>query len=115
MAILLRAGFIVPSSVPTGQLKEFRDLTRMRVRVVKDKTRVKNGFHNFLDSMLVKLGLSDASECGANQTLLRALTGDYYGLTTDQRRALRMLSDTQGIMVINLVSEVYHLRRFFTC
>ncbi len=114
LAVLLRAGFIIPSYVPAGLLKELRDLTRMRTRIVKDKTRLKNRCHSILDSMLVKLGLSDVFGKKGRHTLLRALNGDYDGLTEDQRTAFGTMSEAQGMMVIDLMSEVSHLEERVT-
>lgn len=109
LSVLLRAGFIIPSYVPAGLVKELRDLTRMRARIVKDKTRLKNRCHSILDSMLMRLGVSDVFGTAGRQTLLRALQGDYEGLTEDQRKAFSTMSETQGMMVVDLIAEVRHL------
>lgn len=109
LAVLLRGGFIIPSYVPAGLMKELRELTRMRARIVKDKTRVKNRCHRILDSMLMELGVSDVFGREGRHTLLTALQGDYAGLTEDQRRAFRTMSESQGMMVLDLLAEVTHL------
>ncbi len=109
LAVLLRAGFIIPSYVPAGLLKELRDLTRMRARIVKDKTRLKNRCHSILDSMLMRLGVSDVFGKKGRQTLLNALQSDYEGLTDDQRKAFSTMSESQGMMVIDLIAEINHL------
>ncbi|MHA1881498.1 MAG: IS110 family transposase [Candidatus Thorarchaeota archaeon] len=114
LAVLLRAGFIIPSYVPAGSMKELRDLTRMRARIVKDKTRLKNRCHNILDSMLMKLGASDVFGAKGRQTLLRALTGDYDGLTEDQHKAFSAMSESQGMMVVDLIAEVSHMEERVT-
>ena len=73
LAVLLRAGFVIPSFVPKGVIKDLRDATRMRARLMKDLARTKNRCHRILDTVLVDLGLSDAFGKGARLTLLRAL------------------------------------------
>ncbi len=109
LAVLLRAGFIIPSYVPAGLVRELRELTRMRAQIVKDKTRLKNRCHRILDAMLMRLGVSDVFGTEGRQTLLRALQGDYDGLTEDQRKAFRTMSEAQGMMVVDLLAEVKHL------
>lgn len=114
LAVLLRAGFIIPSYVPAGLLKELRDLTRMRARIVKDKTRLKNRCHNILDSMLMRLGVSDVFGKRGRQTLLGALQGDYEKLTEDQRKAFSTMSEAQGMMVVDLITEITHMEERVT-
>jgi transposase len=114
LAVLLRGGFIIPSYVPVGLMKELRELTRMRARIVKDKTRLKNRCHRIFDSMLMRLGVSDVFGTKGRYTLLKTLKGDYVGLTEDQRKAFSTMSEGQGMMVVDLITEVTHLEERVT-
>jgi len=109
LAVLLRAGFIIPSYVPAGLMKELRDITRMRDRIVRDKSRLKNRCHSILDSMLVRLGLSDVFGNRGRQTLIRALNGDFKELPEEQRQVFEGASTAQRLMVVDLMEAISQL------
>jgi transposase len=111
LAVLLRAGFVRPSYVPTGIIRDLRDATRMRARLMRDLARTKNRCHRVLDMVLVDLGLGDVFGKGARTTLLRALRGGYEGLTEDQRCSFERVSEVQRLMVCDLVSNMEQLEQ----
>ncbi len=53
---LLMHGLIRPSFVPSQQMRDLRDLTRMRTKVVQDHTRVTNRIQAILEDANIKLG-----------------------------------------------------------
>lgn len=106
LAVLLRAGFVRPSYVPRGLIKDLRDATRMRARLMKDLARTKNRCHRLLDTVLVDLGLSDAFGKGARLTLLRALKGQYEGLTEEQQLPFESVSEVQRLIICDLVANM---------
>lgn len=111
LAVLLRAGFISPSYVPTGHIKDLRDLTRMRARVQKDITRLKNRCHRFLDTILVQLALKDVFAKKSRETVVRALDGDYQELSEDQRAAFESVRGSQRMIITELLTEVEGLEQ----
>jgi len=111
LAVLLRAGFVRPSYVPTGIIKDLRDATRMRARLMRDLARTKNRGHRVLDTVLVDLGLSDAFGKGARITLLRALRGEYEGLTEDQQQSFESVTEVQRLSICDLVENMETLER----
>ena len=58
---LLRNGLIKPSYVPERRLRELRELTRLRVRLVHTRTAFENRYHKILNRVNIRLGsrLSD--------------------------------------------------------
>ncbi len=111
LAVLLRAGFVKPSYVPTGPIKDLRDLTRMRARVQKDITRLKNRCHRFLDTVLVQLALKDVFAKRSRETVFRALDGDYKDLSEDQRTAFESVSESQRMIITELLTEIEGLEK----
>ena len=61
LASLLRSGLVKPSYVPEKQIRELRELTRLRVRLVGTRTAFKNRCHKVLNRVNIRLGsrLSD--------------------------------------------------------
>lgn len=109
LAVLLRAGFINPSYVPTGHIKDLRDLTRMRGRIQKDVTQLKNRCHRFLDTVLVQLALKDVFGKRNRTTLLRALREEYNDLNEDQRAAFQSVSESQRMVITELMMNIEEL------
>jgi len=106
LAVLLRAGFIVPSYVPAGLIKDLRDASRMRRSIMKDITRLKNRCHRVLDSVLVNLGMSVAFVKRGRAALTQALKGDYEGLTNEQQRAFESVTEVEKLMIIDLLTTI---------
>jgi transposase len=55
MADLLAHGWIKPSFVPPPAIRQWRDLTRLRVQVTGEHTRVPNCIHKVLEDANSKL------------------------------------------------------------
>ncbi len=106
LAVLLRAGFVRPSYVPKGVIKDLRDATRMRARLVRDLARTKNRCHSVLDTVLVDLGLCDTFGKAARLALLRALRGDHTGLTWEQKRVFGSVSEVQRLIIMDLLRNM---------
>jgi len=106
LAVLLRAGFIIPSYVPKGIIKDLRDTTRMRARLMRDLARTKNRCHRVLDTVLVDLGLSDTFGKRGRQTLLRVMRGERQGLTEEQLRSIESVSEAQRLIICDLVETM---------
>ncbi len=106
LAVLLRAGFIIPSYVPAGLIKDLREATRMRTTITRDNTRLKNRCHKILDSVLVNLGMSTTFGKRGRTVLIRALKGNYKDLDEDQRCAFASVSEIQGLMLVDLLTSI---------
>jgi transposase len=109
LAVLLRAGFINPSYIATGHIKDLRDLTRMRARIQKDVTQLKNRCHRFLDTVLVQLALKDVFGKRNRTILLRALRGEYKDLSDEQRTAFKSVSESQRMIITELMMNIEEL------
>jgi len=61
LAHLLRSGLVRPSYVPEKRVRELRELTRLRVKLVGSRTAFKNRCHKVLSRVNIRLGsrLSD--------------------------------------------------------
>ncbi|MCF2136829.1 MAG: transposase [Candidatus Thorarchaeota archaeon] len=114
LAVLLRAGFIRSSYVPKGVIKDLRDATRMRARLMRDLARTKNRCHRVLDTVLVDVGLSDAFGKTARLILLRALRGEATGLTEEQQKAFEAVSEVQRLIITDLVRNMEALEERVT-
>jgi len=55
LADLLAHGLIRPSFVPPREIRELRDLTRHRVKLVQERNRVHNRIHKLLEDASIKL------------------------------------------------------------
>jgi transposase len=55
IADLLAHGLIRPSFVPPVEIRQLRDLTRHRVKLVQDRNRVHNRIHKVLEDASIKL------------------------------------------------------------
>ena len=55
LAELLAHGLIRPSFVPPTEVRELRDLTRYRVKLTEERTRVHNRIHKVLEDACIKL------------------------------------------------------------
>ncbi len=106
LAVLLRAGFIIPSYVPIGLIKDLREATRMRVAITRDTTRLKNRCHKILDSVLVNLGMSTTFGKQGRAVLTRALKGNYKDLDEEQRSAFASVSEIQRLMMVDLLTSI---------
>jgi len=74
IAQLLGAGLLSPSFVPERPQRELRDLTRQRVQLIQDKTRVANRLQKVLEDANIKLSSVASDVLGASgRDMLRAL------------------------------------------
>jgi transposase len=74
IAQLLAAGLLSPSFVPDRPQRELRDLTRQRVKLLEDRTKVANRLQKFLEDANIKLGSVASDVLGASgRDMLRAL------------------------------------------
>jgi len=54
LADLLRAGLVSPCYVPPSEMRDARNIIRLRMNLVKDRTRVKNRMHSLLHKYELK-------------------------------------------------------------
>ena len=82
LANLLRSGLVKPSYVPEKRVRELRELTRLRVKLVGSRTAFKNRCHKVLNRVNIRLGsrLSDVF----GKTGSEVLEGLMEGKTIDQ-------------------------------
>jgi len=79
IAKLLRVGLIEPSFVPSEDLRELRDLCRLRKKWVGNLTAEKNRIQKYLESCNVKLGTVISDVFGVSgRNLLRKLVNQGY-------------------------------------
>ena len=65
IADLLAHGLIRPSFVPPVEIRQLRDLTRHRLKLVQDRHRVGNRIHKVLDDASLKLSTVASDILGA--------------------------------------------------
>ena len=77
LAQLLAAGLLSPSFVPERPQRELRDLTRQRVQLIEDKTRVANRLQKVLEDANIKLAsvASDVLGVSGRQMLWAIIEG----------------------------------------
>jgi transposase len=74
LAQLLSAGLLAPSFVPDRPQRELRDLTRQRVQLIQDKTRVANRLQKVLEDANIKLASVASDVLGVSgRKMLHAL------------------------------------------
>ena len=66
IADLLAHGLIRPSFVPPPEIRELRDLTRHRVKLVGDRNRIHNRIHKVLEDASIKLDTVASDILGAS-------------------------------------------------
>jgi len=76
LARLTEMGLLRPSFVPPAQIRELRDYTRMRVRLVQDRTREWQRLEKLLEGALVKLSSAVSSLATASaRAMIEAMIG----------------------------------------
>lgn len=74
IAQLLQCGLLRGSFVPPRELRELRDLTRLRAQLVSEQTRLANRIHKALEDANIKLGAVASDILGkSGRAMLRAL------------------------------------------
>lgn len=88
IAQLLRCGLIEPSFVPTEDIRDLRDLTRYRRKLVHDATAEKNRIHKILQDANIKLTtyVSDVFGVSGLSLLESVVNGEV--LTTEQVKGM---------------------------
>jgi transposase len=76
IAQLLQCGLLEGSFVPKRELRELRDLTRIRAQLASEQTRVANRIHKILEDANIKLGAVASDILGkSGRAMLWALIG----------------------------------------
>jgi transposase len=127
IAQLLAAGLLSPSFVPDRPQRDLRDLTRQRVQLIQDKTRVANRLQKILEDANIKLSSVASDVLGkSGREMLRAMIEG--GMTPAQmadlaRRKMRPkipqltealsghLTDHHRFMLKTLLDQVEYLER----
>src|SRR4051812_20907520 len=74
IAQLLQCGLLQGSFVPRRELRELRDLTRLRAQLASEQTRLANRIHKVLEDANIKLGAVASDILGkSGRAMLRAL------------------------------------------
>ena len=74
---LMRHGLLRPSLVPKQEQREWRDLTRLRLTLVRERAAMTNRMHKALESANIKLGAVASDLSGVSSRLmLRTLVND---------------------------------------
>src|SRR4029079_1013741 len=74
IAQLLQCGLLRGSFVPRRELRELRDLTRLRAQLASEQTRLANRIHKVLEDANIKLGAVASDILGkSGRAMLRAL------------------------------------------
>jgi transposase len=78
LAELLQCGLLKSSFVPPQEIRELRDLTRMRVSLLEDQNRVQNRIEKILEDANIKLGsvASDTLGTSGTQIIKAIVKGD---------------------------------------
>lgn len=92
LAQLLRSGLIKPSYVPERRLRELRELTMLRVKLVDTRTAFKNRCHKVLNRVNIRLGsrLSDVFGKAGTEILEGLMEGKTLEAIIDQSRNKRL-------------------------
>jgi len=77
LANLLRSGLVKPSYVPEKRVRELRELTRLRVKLIGTRTAFKNRCHKVLNRVNIRLGskLSDVFGKAGSEVLEGLMEG----------------------------------------
>lgn len=73
LAVLLRNGTLPEVWIPSGELRDQRELLRMRIFLVRLRTQVKNRIHATLARHNVQLGMTDLFSAGGRAQLVPRL------------------------------------------
>jgi len=127
LAHLLRGGLIKPSYVPGRRLRELRELTRLRVKLVQTRTAFKNRCHKILNRVNIRLGsrLSDVFGKAGMEVLEGLMQGKAIDTIIEQSKSKLLkqrrdevvevvkgsLSQVDIFVLKECVDEVRHLDR----
>ena len=114
LAELMRHGLLRPSLVPTQEQRDYRDLTRLRLTLVRERAAMTNRIHKALESANIKLGAVASDLAGVSSRLmLRKLVSD--PKATPQQiadLALGSMRKKQDDLVLALEGRVTEHNRF---
>jgi transposase len=114
LAELMRHGLLRPSLVPKQEQREWRDLTRLRLTLVRERNAMTNRMHKALESANIKLGAVASDLSGVSSRLmLRAMVKDPTQ-TPDQlaNLALGSLRNKRDDLALALEGRVNDHHRF---
>jgi hypothetical protein len=78
IAELLAHGLIRPSFVPPREIRELRDLTRYRVKLVEEHNRIHNRIHKVLEDACIKFDTVATDILGVSgRRIIQAILGGY--------------------------------------
>jgi transposase len=114
LADLMRHGLLRPSFIPNQEQREWRDLTRMRLNLVRERAAGCNRLHKALESANVKLGAVASDLLGvSSRKILREIVA---GVNTDPAAladlALGKLRDKREDLILALEGRVTDHNRF---
>lgn len=127
LAELLAHGLIKPSFVPPPATRALRDLTRYRVKLVEERTRVHNRIHKVLEDASIKLDTVASDILGASgRAMIKAIIagqehpdwladhakGSLRGKRPELRLALRgRITDHHRLMLRELMDDLEFVER----
>jgi len=111
LAHLLRGGQIKPSYVPEKHVRDLRELTRLRVKVVENRSAYKNRIQKVLNRVNIRLGsrLSDVFGKAGKEILEGLMAGKTIDaiLEHTQNKWLKNRSDEIRVVAKGALSENY--------
>jgi transposase len=114
LAELMRHGLLRPSFIPNQEQREWRDLTRMRLTLVRERASLCNRLHKALESANIKLGAVASDLLGvSSRRILREIVA---GVNTDPASladlAIGKLRDKRDELTLALEGRVTGHNRF---
>jgi transposase len=114
LAQLMRHGLLKPSFIPNQEQREWRDLTRMRLTLVRERASLCNRLHKALESANIKLGAVASDLLGvSSRKILREIVA---GVNTDPASladlAIGKLRDKREELTLALEGRVTGHNRF---
>jgi transposase len=109
LAHLLGSGLIKPSYVPEKQVRELRELTRLRVKLIGTRTSFKNRCHKVLNRVNIRLGsrLSDVFGKAGSEVLYGFMDGKSIDVILEQteNKWLKKRGDEVKAVVKGVLSQ----------
>ena len=114
LAELMRHGLLRPSLVPKPEQREWRDLTRMRLVLVRERASVCNRLHKALESANIKLGAVASDLLGVSCRQMLAMLVEQPEATPEQMAGLALgaLRDKHEDLLEALTGRVTEHNRF---
>jgi transposase len=114
LADLMRHGLLRPSFIPNQEQREWRDLTRMRLTLVRERATACNRLHKALESCNIKLGAVASDLLGvSSRRMLQALVNTPEATPSDlAAMALGKLREKRDDLVEALEGRMNDHHRF---